>query len=61
MTPWTVASQASLNMGFPRPEYWSGLAFLPLGDLPGSGIRPESPALGGIFFSAEPPGKPKET
>ena len=25
MTPWTVACQASLSMGFPRQEYWSGL------------------------------------
>ena len=24
MTPWTVACQAPLSMGFPRPEYWSG-------------------------------------
>ena len=27
MTPWTVAHQASLSMGFPRQEYWSGLPF----------------------------------
>ena len=25
--PWTVARQAPLSMGFPRQEYWSGLAF----------------------------------
>ena len=25
VTPWTVACQAPLSMGFPRPEYWSGL------------------------------------
>ena len=25
-TPWTVALQASLSMGFPRQEYWSGFA-----------------------------------
>ena len=25
--PWTVAYQAPLSMGFPRPEYWSGLPF----------------------------------
>ena len=24
MTPWTVAHQAPLSMGFPRQEYWSG-------------------------------------
>ena len=27
VTPWTVARQASLSMGFPRQEYWSGLPF----------------------------------
>ena len=26
-TPWTVARWASLSMGFPRQEYWSGLPF----------------------------------
>ena len=26
-TPWTVASQAPLPMGFSRQEYWSGLPF----------------------------------
>ena len=26
-TPWTVAHQAPLSMGFFRQEYWSGLAF----------------------------------
>ena len=26
-TPWMVARQASLSMGFPRKEYWSGLPF----------------------------------
>ena len=24
-TPWTMACQAFLSMGFPRQEYWSGL------------------------------------
>ena len=28
-TPWTVALQAPLSMGFPRQEYWSGLLFPP--------------------------------
>ena len=27
VTPWTVARQASLSMGFSRQEYWSGLPF----------------------------------
>ena len=26
-TPWTIACQAPLSMGFPRWEYWSGLPF----------------------------------
>ena len=26
-TPWTVARQAPVSMGFPRQEYWSGLPF----------------------------------
>ena len=28
VTPWTVAHQAPLSMGFSRQEYWSGLPFL---------------------------------
>ena len=32
-------------MGFSRQEYWSGLPFSSLGDLPDSGIEPRSPAL----------------
>ena len=31
--PWTVAFQATLSMGFPRPEYWRGLQFPSPGDL----------------------------
>ena len=42
MTPWTVACQAPLSMGFPRQEYWSGLPFPPPGDLPDLGIEPMS-------------------
>ena len=42
-TPWTVAHQAPLYMGFPRQEYWSGLPFPPSGDLPDPGIEPMSP------------------
>ena len=45
MTPWTAARQAPLSMGFPRQEYWSGLPFPSLGDLPDPGIEPVSPAL----------------
>ena len=52
-TPWTVAQQAPLSMGFPRQEYWSGLPFPSPGDLPDPGIEPVSfisPALAGRFF-----------
>ena len=44
-TPWTVAYQASLSMGFPRQEYWGGLPFPSPGDLPDLGIEPRSTAL----------------
>ena len=57
-TSWTVAHQALLSMGFPRQEYWSGLPFPSLGDLPDSGIKPRSPVLQADSFSSEPPGKP---
>ena len=57
-TPRTVVHQAPLSMGFSSQEYLSGLPFFFLGDLPGSRIKPESPALGGEFFTTEPSGKP---
>ena len=44
-TPWTVACQGPLSMGFSRQEYWSGLPFPPPGDLSDPGIEAESPAL----------------
>ena len=53
VTPWTVARQAPLSMGFPRQEYWSGLPFPPPGDLSNSGMESESlmsPASAGGFF-----------
>ena len=59
-TPWTVACQAPLFMGFSRQEYWSGLPCPPPGDPPNPGIRPRSlisPALAGGFFTTELPGK----
>ena len=57
-TPWTVAHQAPLSMGFLRQEYWSGLPFPAPGALPDPGIEALSPALAGGFFTAESPGKP---
>ena len=63
VTPWTVANQAPLSMGFSRQEYWSGLPFPSPGDLPDPGIEPKSPALQTDALPSEPPGKPtsKET
>ena len=57
VTPWTAACQAPLSMGFPRPEYWTGLLFPSPGDLPDPGIKPASSALAGRLFTTEPPGK----
>ena len=45
VTPWTVAHQAPLSLGFSRQEYWSGLPFPSPGDLSDPGIEPRSPAL----------------
>ena len=59
-TPWTVACQAPLSMGFSRQEYWSGLPFPSPGALPDPGTEPEFPALAGRFFTTEPPGKPTD-
>ena len=42
---------------FPRQEYWNGLPFPSLGDLPDPGTEPASPALAGGFFTTESPGK----
>ena len=44
-TPWTVACQALLSMGFSRQKYWSRLPFPSPGDLPDPGIEPRSSAL----------------
>ena len=50
VTPWTVAHQCPLSMGFSRQAYWSGLPCPPPGHLPDVGIEPVflmSPALTG--------------
>ena len=57
-TPWTVAHQARLPIGFPRQEYWSELPFPSPGDLPDPELEPTSPALAGGFLTTKPPGKP---
>ena len=70
VTPWTVAHQAPLSMGFFRREYWNGLPFPPLGkyvaisplrDLPDPGIESASPvslSLQADSLPPEPPRKP---
>ena len=50
-TPWTVAHQDPLSMGFSRQEYSCGLPSSPPGDLPDPGIKPTSPALASRFFT----------
>ena len=53
MTPWTVACQIPLSMGFRRQKYWSGLPVPTPRDLPNPGIEPASlasPTLAGRFF-----------
>ena len=56
-TPWTVAYQAPLSLGFSRQECWSGLPFPSPGDLPNPGIEPGSPVLQADALPSEPPGK----
>ena len=60
-TPWTVAYQVPLSMEFSRQEYWSGLPFPSLGDLPNPGIKPRSRALLADALPSEPPGKPSDS
>ena len=52
-TPWTIACQVSLSMGFSRQEYWSGLLFPSPGDLPDPGIKTGSPVLQEGFLLTE--------
>ena len=58
MTPWTVAHQAPLSVGFSRQEHWSGLLCPSPGDLPNPGMEAGSPALQADSLPSESPGKP---
>ena len=51
VTPWTVAHEAPLSMGFPRQEHWSRVPFPLPGDLPDLGIECTSPALAAGLFT----------
>ena len=62
VTPWTVACQAPLAMGFSRQEHESRLPFAPPGDLPDPEIKPTSlasPAMADEFSTTMSPEKPK--
>ena len=57
MTPWTVACQAPLFMGFSRQEYWNGLPFPPSEDLPTQGSDSRLLHWQADSLPLEPPGK----
>ena len=58
-TPWMVACQAPLSMGFSRQEYWSELPFPSSGDLPNPGIEAGSPAFWQILYQLRYEGSPQ--
>ena len=63
VTPWTIAYQASLSMGFSRQESWSGWPYPPPGGLPHPGVEPVSLCL--LHWQMDslpraPPGKPRK-
>ena len=60
MTPWTVARQAPLSMGFSRQEYWSGFPFPSPGDFPNPETEPGSTALQADSLLTDIPGKAGE-
>ena len=57
VTPWTVAHQAPLSMGFSRQEYQSGLSFSSPGDLRNPGIKHGSSAFQADSLPSEPPAR----
>ena len=50
MTPWTIAHQAPLSMGFSRQEYCSGLPFLSPGESSGPRNRTQVSCIAGGFL-----------
>ena len=58
VTPWTVAHQVPLFMGFFRQSCWIGLPFPPPGDLPDPEIEPSFPVWQEDSLPLVPPGKP---
>ena len=59
-TPWTVACQAPLSIGFSRQEYWSGLPFPPPADFPDQGIKPMSPVSPALEVGSLPLAQPRK-
>ena len=59
-TPWTVALQASLSMGFSWQKYWSWLPFPSLGHLPNPRIKPWSPTLQADSLPSDPSWNPMD-
>ena len=57
VSPWTVANQVPLSIGFSRQEYWSELPFPSPGDLPNRGMEPGSPTLQAASLPTELPVK----
>ena len=57
-TPWTVALQAPLSMGFSRQEYWTGLPCPSPGDLPDPGMEPGSSHCRWILYYLSHQGSP---
>ena len=57
-TPWTVAQQAPMSMGFPKQEYWSGLPFTSPVDLPDPRIKPSFPVSWADSLMSETPRNP---
>ena len=60
VTPWIIACQAHLSMGFPRQEYWSGLPYPSPGDLSDPGIEPTSLAAQANSLLLNQRGSPQE-
>ena len=59
LCPRLLSPQAPLSTEISRKEYWSGLLFPTLGDLPNPGTEPMSPALQADSSPSETPGKPE--
>ena len=53
-TPWTVAHQAPLSMGFVRQEYWSGLPFHFSRGASQPRVQTCIPCISGRLFTTEP-------